>query len=58
MFSKISELNRDDFNIRMHLRALDRYGDRSVFRSLSSEDVKVLTEEIAHLVYPYKEDLD
>ena len=56
VFSKISELNRDDFNIRMHLRALDRYRDRSVFRSLSSEDVKVLTEVIAHLVYPYKDD--
>lgn len=56
VFSKISELNRDDFNIRMRLRALDRYKDRSVFRSLSSEDVKVLTEEVAHLVYPYKDD--
>lgn len=54
--SKIDELNRDNFNVRLHLRAVDRYGRMEVLNALTEDDVLTMQNELSRLVLPYDDD--
>lgn len=54
--SKIDELNRDNFNVRLHLRAVDRYGRMEALNALTEDDVLTTQSELSRLVLPYDDD--
>ena len=54
--SKIDELNRDNFNVRLHLRAVDRYGRMEALNALTEDDVLTMQSELSRLVLPYDDD--
>lgn len=54
--SKIDELNRDNFNVRLHLRAVDRYGRMEVLNALTEDDVLTMQNELSRMVLPYDDD--
>lgn len=53
---KIEELNRENFAVQHHLRAVDHYSRQDVLDSLNEDDVKTLEIELAPLVQPYDDD--
>ena len=55
---KIDELNKDDFTVKQHLRAVEHYSKADVLDSLSWEDIGVMGEELANLIHPYDDNID
>ena len=49
LHSEVAMMNRDNFIIRMHLEAVERFQDRSVWDGLSENDRETLQREIAGL---------
>lgn len=56
--SKILELNKDDFSVRQHLRAVEHYSKDSVLNALSWDDIGVMGSELAMIIQPYDDDID
>lgn len=54
--TKIDELNRENFNVRLHLRAVDRYSRMEVLNALTEDDVLTMQSELSCLVLPYDDD--
>ena len=55
---KILELNRDDFSVRQHLRAVDHYSRSGVLDALTWDDITVLGNELASIIRPYDDNID
>lgn len=49
---KVSELNRDNFAVKQHLKYVDTYSQPDNYKSLSYEDTLTITEELSPLVIP------
>ena len=52
MCGKVSELNRDNFAVRQHLRYVDQYSRPEGYQAISYEDTLIEQEEIAPLILP------
>ncbi|WP_400232521.1 type I restriction endonuclease subunit R [Methanomethylophilus alvi] len=53
---KIDELNKDNFAVIQHLRAVEHYSRPEVLDSLTLEDVAEMEAELSHLILPYDDD--
>lgn len=49
LYGEVSEMNRDNFIVRMHLEAIDRYQDRATWESLKEGDLETLRVTVAGL---------
>ena len=56
LLEKICELNRDNFAVMQHLRAVDRYSKPETFTALSEDDVLEMQSELSSLILPYPDD--
>ena len=54
--TKVNELNRDNFAVRQHLRAVERYSKAEIYEALSEDDVLTMEAELAPLILPYVDD--
>ncbi len=52
MSGKVSELNRDNFAVRQHLKYVDLYMVESNYQNISYEDTLLVREELAPLILP------
>ena len=52
MVGKISELNRENFAVRQHLRYVEFYSDPNNYMALTYEDTVIMTAELAPLIIP------
>lgn len=52
LVEKVSQLYRDNFAVRQHLKYVDKYSAESGFTSLSYEDTLIIREELAPLILP------
>ena len=49
LYKEVAAMNPDNFIVRMHLEAVERFKDRGVWKKLSEEDQEALQREIAGL---------
>lgn len=49
LYSEVAAMNRENFIVKMHLQAVDRYQQRKVWDKLSEDDYETLQREIAGL---------
>jgi len=56
MVGKVQELNKENFAVRQHLRYVEQYSDPSSYDALTYEDTLLMTEELAPLINPDKDD--
>ena len=54
--TKILELNKDNFTVKQHLRAVEYYAKKEVLDTLNQDDVINMCNELAHLILPYPDD--
>ena len=52
MSNKVSELNRENFAVRQHIKYVDLYSKPEGYQSLSYEDTLIVQDEIAPLILP------
>ena len=52
MSDKVSELNRENFAVRQHLKYVDRYSKKEGYQSLTYEDTLTVQNELAPLLLP------
>lgn len=52
MSGKVSELNRENFAVRQHLKYVDLYADAENYKALTYEDTLLVREEVAPLILP------
>lgn len=56
MVRKVSELNRDHFAVRQHIKYVDIYSEPQNYNPLQYEDTLKITEELAPLIQPDTDD--
>ena len=56
MVAKVRELDKDNFAVKLHLRAVETFANPERYHALTYEDTLVMTEEIAPLVHAYEDD--
>ncbi|MFD0705432.1 DEAD/DEAH box helicase family protein [Alloscardovia venturai] len=54
---KVSELNRENFAVRQHLRYVTQYAEVSGYQALAYEDTLIIKEELAPLIHPDDDDV-
>ena len=52
MVSKVSELNRENFAVRQHLKYVDLYSNADNYKALTYEDTLVIANELSPLITP------
>ena len=52
MVSKVSELNRENFAVRQHLKYVELYSNPDNYKALIYEDTLIMTDELAPLITP------
>lgn len=52
MSEKVSELNRDNFAVKQHLKYVDLYSSENNYNALTYEDSLLVREEVAPLILP------
>lgn len=52
MSGKVSELNRENFAVRQHLKYVDLYAKINNYNSLTYEDTLIVADEVAPLILP------
>lgn len=52
MSGKVSELNRDNFAVRQHLKYVDLYAHEDNYKALTYEDTLIVGDEVAPLILP------
>lgn len=52
MSGKVSELNRENFAVRQHLKYVDLYANTENYRGLTYEDTLIVREKVAPLILP------
>ena len=56
MLSKVQELNRDNFAVKLHLRYVEKFSNPDSYQALTYEDTLIMADEIAPLVTPDQDD--
>ena len=56
MLSKVQEMNRENFAVRLHLRYVEKFSDSKNYESLTYEDTLIMGSELAPLVAPDHDD--
>ena len=56
MLSKVQELNRENFAVRLHLRYVEKFSDPKSYETLTYEDTLLMGSELAPLVAPDQDD--
>ncbi|MGN0327396.1 MAG: DEAD/DEAH box helicase family protein [Lachnospira sp.] len=57
MSGKVSELNRENFAVRQHLKYVDLYSNADNYKTLTYEDTLIVKEEVAPLILPDKDEI-
>ena len=57
LLGKISELNRENFAVRQHLRAIDQFSTEQAFGALTYESTIQIAEHISQLISPDEDDI-
>lgn len=52
MSGKVSELNKDNFAVRQHLKYVEQYSEEVNYQRLTYEDTLIVREELAPLILP------
>ena len=52
LLAKVTELNRDNFAVRQHLRYVEKYSVADNYNALTYEDTLIMREELAPLILP------
>lgn len=52
MSGKVSELNRENFAVRQHLKYVDFYANKENYKALTYEDTLIVGDEVAPLILP------
>ncbi len=53
---KVSELNRENFAVKLHLEYVEKYSRKDSFNAMSFEETIIIKEELAPLIYPDADD--
>ena len=53
---KVSELNKENFAVRQHLKYVEMYSNPDNFTTLSYEDTLIIKEELSNLIIPDEDD--
>ncbi len=56
MLSKVQEMNRENFAVRLHLRYVEKFSDPKNYQCLTYEDTLIMDSELAPLVNPDHDD--
>ena len=56
MARKVSELDRENFAVRQHLRSVETYAAAESYQTLTDEDIQTMGQEIAPLITAEGED--
>ncbi len=56
MSGKVQELNRENFAVRQHLKAVDTYSVEDNYQTLTYEDTLTVKQELAPLIEPERDD--
>ena len=56
MVAKVSELNRENFAVRQHLKYVELYSNPDNYTTLTYEDTLIMAEELAPLITPDEDD--
>lgn len=57
MSQKVSELDRENFAVRQHLKYVDLYANSDNYKTLTYEDTLIVAEEVAPLILPEGDDV-
>ena len=49
---KVDALDRGNFQVRQHLKYVERFADRNSYQNLIADDIRQAKEEVAPLIYP------
>jgi len=55
---QISQLNKDNFSVQLHLRYVEQYSDKKSFETLNATDLYHLSEEVAPLILPIEDEIN
>lgn len=56
MVARVSDLNKDNFAVRQHLKYVELYANPSNYNAITYEDTLKIKEELAPLIMPYDDD--
>ncbi len=56
MVARVSELNKDNFAVRQHLKYVELYVNPANYNAITYEDTLIIREELAPLIMPYDDD--
>ncbi len=56
MVRKVQELNKENFAVKQHLKYVDQYSNPDNYQALSYEDTLLMSQELAPLITPDKDD--
>lgn len=58
LLNKAKELNRKNFSIRQHLKCVEVFSTEETYKSLTYENLELLKNELAPLVYPDEDEIN
>lgn len=58
LLKTVQQLNRENFAVRQHLRAVDLYSMESKWNMLDFDDLHIIERELLSLIPPYDSDMD
>lgn len=58
LLKTVQQLNRENFAVRQHLRAVDIYSTESKWNALNFDDLHIIEGELSSLIPPYDSDVD
>lgn len=56
MINKVRELNKENFAVRQHLRAVEEYSSEDAYSALTYEDTLIMGQELSPLILPDADD--
>lgn len=56
LLGKVQELNRDNFAVKQHLRAVERFSKEETYQGLVYDDIREMEEELCPLILPDADD--
>ena len=57
MSGKVSQLNRENFAVRQHLKYVDLYANKENYKTLTYEDTLIVGDEVAPLILPDEDEI-
>lgn len=58
MACKVSDINRDNFSVRQHIRYVDQYSEKDNYNALTYEDTLLVKDELSPLINPDKDEVN